>query len=214
MFDEIIKKLEIELKRELPGFSAQKLMAPLGRRPPIEYLGENIIPKKSAVLILLYPDAGSRIVKTVLIHRPENEIGAHAGQVSFPGGGYEYPDIDLSVTALRETEEEIGVDRKTVSLIGPLTPLYIPVSNYMVHPFVGISRYRPDFSIHHQEVAGLLECEVSTFLSSQNKGTTLKHIKVTKQEMEVPCYLVNGKIIWGATAMILAEMEELLRRAG
>ncbi|MBI4930110.1 MAG: CoA pyrophosphatase [Bacteroidetes bacterium] len=212
MFEEFVKKLSAEIKKDLPGFSAQKLMAPLGRTPPGEYLKENVVPKKSAVLILLYPDVRKFSPKTVLILRPENEGGNHAGQVSFPGGGYDDSDIDLSETALRETEEEIGVNRRSVSLLGALTPLYIPVSNYLVHPFVGICHIKPVFKIQPLEVEDLLECDAEEFLSPKNKSAILKHIKVKNKKMKVPCYHINGKIIWGATAMIIAELEEIIKR--
>lgn len=212
MLEEFSKKIAAEIKRDLPGFSAQKLMAPLGRKPPIEYLKENIVPQKSAVLILLYPDLVTFSPKTVLILRPENEGGNHAGQVSFPGGGYHDSDTDLSQTALREAEEEIGITRDSVLLIGALTSLYIPVSNYIVHPFIGVADKQPDFKINPLEVAGLLECEVDAFLSDVNKGTISKHLKVKNQDRQVPCYSINGKTIWGATAMIISELEEVIRR--
>lgn len=219
MFEEFVKKISNELKRELPGFSAQNLMAPLDRNPTIKYLRKNHSPKKSAVLILFYPgwalqppNSEFGTLKTVLILRPDNEGGSHAGQISFPGGGYDETDTDLSETALRETEEEIGVPRKSVSLLGALTPLYIPVSNYMVHPFVGTCKEIPEFKIHPLEVQELFESDIMELISEKNKGTILKHLKVINQEKEVPCYKVNGKIIWGATAMILSELSEIIKR--
>ncbi|MEK6615378.1 MAG: CoA pyrophosphatase [Bacteroidota bacterium] len=212
LFEEFVKKLSDEFNRKLPGFSAQKLMAPLGNRHPNTFLNKNKSPKKSAVLLLLYPAINRKDIKTVFILRPENESGSHAGQISFPGGGYDETDIDLSGTALREAEEEIGVQRKTVSLVGALTPLYIPVSNYMVHPFVGMSKEIPEFKIHPLEVQELFECEIIELISEKNKGTILKHLKVINQEKAVPCYNINGKIIWGATAMIISELSEIINR--
>lgn len=212
MFDAFIQKLSQELKKELPGFSAQKRMAPLGRKPPIEYLKKDVTPKKSAVLVLIYPDKQTHLPKTTFILRPENEGGSHAGQISFPGGKFDEEDQDLSFTALRETEEEIGVDRNSVKVIGELTPLYIPVSNYMVHPFIGVSNAVPEFKLHLLEVQDLLECPLEELRSEKNKGTTQRKLIILNREEEVPCYKINNRIIWGATAMIVAELEELLRK--
>lgn len=238
MFEEFVKKLSHQFKRELPGFSAQNLMAPLGRKSTIDYLSKglsvrwnadsvtlfgeeshrthsenkNVVPKKSAVLILLFPDSADTLVKTVLILRPENEGGSHAGQISFPGGGYDESDGDLFQTALRETEEEIGVGRKSVSLIGALTPLYIPVSNYLVHPFVGACKEIPEFKIHLLEVKELLEVDAEDFFSERYKDTSHVYVKTRNTTMEVPCYKFGGKIIWGATAMIISEFSEIIKR--
>lgn len=212
MFEKFVEKISEEIKAGLPGFSAQKLMAPLGRKPPLEYLKEGVTPKKSAVLILLYPQVEPFSVRTVLILRPENEGGNHAGQVSFPGGGFDESDKDLSETALREAEEEIGIDRHGVSLLGELTPLYIPVSNFMVHPFVGVMRSIPKFSHHPMEVSKILEVDVHDFIAGANIGSADKFLKVLNSKMEVPCYKINGEIIWGATAMMISEFSEILRR--
>jgi 8-oxo-dGTP pyrophosphatase MutT (NUDIX family) len=211
MFQEFVKKLREELNKKLPGFSAQKLMAPLGRKPPLEYLQEGIVPKKSAVLILLYPSNASSI-KTVLILRSEGEGGNHAGQISFPGGSYDKSDSDLSVTALRETEEEIGIERTTVSILGELSPLYIPVSNFIVHPYIGVTDAQPRFNIHALEVQEVLEVEIDELLSDKNRSSIERFIKIKGSTIQVPCYDIKGKIIWGATAMIIAEFVEIIRR--
>ena len=118
----------------------------------------------------------------------------------------------LCETAQRETEEEVGVSRKSISMLGELTPLYIPVSNYMVYPFVGVCNTAPVFTVHPLEVKYLIEVDLNELLSDTNKTTTMKHIKIRNQEMEVPCHDINGKIIWGATAMIISEFSEIIRR--
>lgn len=210
-FEKTVKFLASELKRDLPGFSAQKLMAPLGRKPPIEYLKENIVPKKSAVLILIFPGEW-HLPKTVLILRPEKENGPHAGQISFPGGRYDSADGDLSKTALREAYEEIGIETGRVRIIGNLSPLYIPVSNFMVHPFVGVLNGVPDFRIHRDEVEDLLEVSLADFLVETNQTKTERFIRIKGRMMEVPCYTINGRIIWGATAMIISELSEILKK--
>lgn len=212
MFEEFAKKLRFEISKDLPGFSAQKMMAPLGRRPPADYIKGDITPKMSAVLILLYPNPQPFQIKTVFILRPENEGGNHAGQISFPGGKQDETDKDLSETALREAEEEIGVKRSSVTLLGKLTPLYIPVSNYMVHPFVGTVNVVPEFNIHPLEVKALLEVNIHELVSEKAPKTTEKYLKIKNTTAQVPCYDINGEIIWGATAMIVAEFAEIIKR--
>ena len=210
-FEIFIKNLKNALKGELPGFSAQKLMAPLGEKPPADYLNSRT-PVKSSILILLYPAVKNQCVKTVLIVRSEKEGSAHGGQISFPGGGFHELDLNLSETALREAEEEIGVDRNAVSLIGELTPLYIPVSNYIVTPYVGICKSEPAFTIHTVEVKEIIEVELSEFVYPGNKHTITKYIKMLDKEKQVPCYAINGRIIWGATAMIISELSEVIKK--
>src|ERR1035437_5485035 len=131
LFDEFSEKLFLELKNELPGFSFQNHMDPIGRKMADEYLSINSSPKQSAVMILIYPNSNASAIHVMLIIRAENEKGSHSGQISFPGGGFEESDGNLSDTALRETEEEIGVDRSTIKIIGELSTVYIPVSNYL-----------------------------------------------------------------------------------
>ena len=210
-FEKFIKKLSAEIKLKLPGFLAQRLMAPLGRKPVTDYINEKAPPKKSAVLILIYPDKKNFSPKIVLILRPE-ESRTHSNQISFPGGGLDERDKDLSETALRETEEEIGVDRKLISIIGELTPLYIPVSNYVVYPYVGFCNTALIFTVHPIEVKDIIEIGISELIATKNKTTAKRHIKIRNVEMEVPCYDHNGKIIWGATAMIISELAEIIRR--
>jgi hypothetical protein len=151
-------------------------------------------------------------IKTVLILRPDNEGGTHAGQIAFPGGRIDDADKDLAETALRETEEEIGVNRNSVSILGALTPLYIPVSNYMVHPYIGAVSSMPQFNLNPLEVKGLIEVSINDLVSEGNKKSVEKYLKVKGSAMQVPCYDINGQIIWGATAMIISEFVEIIRR--
>ena len=114
---------------------------------------------------------------------------------------------------MREAEEEIGVDRTSVTMLGALSPLYIPVSNYMVHPYVGTLKNAPSFKLHPLEVKGVLEVELNELLSEKNKGAVEKYLRVKDTTTKVPCYNIGGEIIWGATAMIISELEAILRRA-
>lgn len=204
-------KISTALKQDLPGFKAQSKMAPLGRRPPLEYLQEGVTPLESAVLILIYEDLEGHL-NTILIQRPSNERGVHAGQISFSGGGRHSSDFKLEDTALREAWEEVGVDPNKVMILGGLTPLYIPVSNYIVHPFVGALHTKPDFMPAPEEVEEILEWRIMELFREDRKSEVEKFLKVKGQASNVPCYKMNGKIVWGATAMILSELEDVMNR--
>jgi 8-oxo-dGTP pyrophosphatase MutT (NUDIX family) len=197
------EQLASELKKPLPGVEAQLRMSPEMRRPvSVEY------PLKNAgVLILLYPHI-SRIY-TVFIKRTEYE-GVHSGQVSLPGGMYEEKDGSLMDTALREANEETGVDISSVTIIGQLTPLHIPVSNVNVHAFVGVTDSRPNFIHNPAEVQYLIEESLDNLLNEVNHKT--RAMTLFGNEVIVPYFDILGNHIWGATAMIISEFAEVARR--
>jgi 8-oxo-dGTP pyrophosphatase MutT (NUDIX family) len=197
------EQLASELKKPLPGVDAQLRMSPEMRRPvSVEY------PLKDAgVLILLYPHI-SRIY-TVFIKRTEYE-GVHSGQVSLPGGMFEEEDGSLMNTALREANEETGIDISSVTIIGKLTPLHIPVSNVNVHAFVGVTDSRPDFIHDPAEVQYLIEESLDELLNEVNKKT--RAMTLFGNEVIVPYFDIKGNHIWGATAMIISEFSEVLKR--
>ncbi len=212
MFNQFVEKLEREFQNELPGFAAQKPMAPLGSESYLNYVDSKVPPKKGAVLILLYPDETTFLPKVVLILRPENEKGNHAGQIAFPGGGVESDDRDFSETALREAEEEIGIKKTSVSILGQLSTLYIPVSNYLVHPYVGFVGNPPQYNIQPSEVQEIIECSLFDLFKDSNKGTVNKFVKIQNKNMNVPCYNICGRTIWGATAMMIMELEAMIKK--
>ena len=197
------EKLVVEFKKPLPGVDAQLRMSPEVRRPvSIEY------PLKNAgVLILLYPH-NDRIY-TVFIKRTEYE-GVHSGQVSLPGGMFKEEDGSLMETALREANEETGVDIFSITIIGKLTPLHIPVSNVNVYAFVGVSDSRPDFIHDPAEVQYLIEESLDELLSEVNHKT--KTMTLFGNEVIVPYFDIAGNHIWGATAMIISEFSEIVKR--
>jgi len=195
--------LREELKKDLPGHEAQYKMAPGLRmrfKPTSTF-------KKAAVLILLYPYKES--LYTVFIKRT-NYPGIHGGQISLPGGKMEENDPDVTFTALRETEEEIGINRQTVEILGFLSPLFIPVSNMQVSPMIGYTTEKPVFRPQPDEVAELIETPVEEFLKPGIVQDKIKIIRLTRAI--VPFYNINGHHIWGATAMIISEFTELLQR--
>jgi len=205
MKDSFITKLQEKLRAPLPGRAAQNKMAHGVRRsdqPPPEDA------RQAGVLALFYPKAAEWHL--VLIERSRsNANDRHSGQVSFPGGKYEETDGTLAVTALREAEEEVGVQPQHIELLGPLTELYIPVSNFLVKPFVGITHQTPSFSPQQTEVQAILEVPFDLLCQPQTRQETDLRIGANITLRQVPCYQVFGKAVWGATAMILSELLEI-----
>ena len=199
-YKELIRE---ELKKDLPGSEAQYRMAP-GLRLRIN---PNASVKKAAVLILLYPVEGS--LNTVFIRRTKYS-GIHSGQISLPGGKMEKTDPDIARTALREAEEEIGINTNTVEILGQLSQLLIPVSNMLVYPVVGYIADKPVFRLQDKEVAELIETPVEELL---RPGVVRDKTEIIMfRRAVVPFYNINGNHIWGATAMIISEFTELLKR--
>lgn len=209
-----IEQLERDLRQPLPGVAAQYRMAPRPRAGRLPYDQAPETARHSGVLILLYPhdcsphndSAGETAIHLPLILRPTYE-GVHSGQVAFPGGGWEEGDADLVATALREAEEEIGVDRHHVHVLGELTPLYIYVSNHLVHPTVAWLDHRPHFTPDPYEVAMVLEMPLQTFLDPTNVRT--EQWQLRDRTAEVPFFYIQEQTIWGATAMMLSELISL-----
>lgn len=207
-FKAFIEELKLALSHPLPGREAQFLMEPLTRRIELEKQKNRTEAKLSAVLILLYPKDNT--ICTVMIKRPIYD-GVHSGQIAFPGGKKEENDLDLVQTALRETEEEIGVNHNSINIIGKLTRLYIPPSNFDVQPVVAYTDNIPEFVLEKNEVDSILEINIEDFLNSKN----IMHKKVLSRNnlrLRVICYFIQNKIIWGASAMILSEFIEVLKK--
>ncbi len=199
--------LDKRLNQPLPGLEAQLKMASLNRKVRIKDLKIPDNARKSAVLVLLYPDEE----KNSLLPMQERTAykGVHSRQIGLPGGGVEKVDSDYEDTALRETEEEIGVERREIKLLGRLSKIYIPPSNYLVQPVVGIARSRPNFVLDPVEVKSLLEAPIQSF-TGENAFQTAMVKGRTEEEFEVPCFRVQNHVVWGATAMIMSEFREIM----
>lgn len=156
-------------------------------------------------MILFYLENG--VFKIPLIQRPLYD-GTHGGQISLPGGKMELEDESLKRTALRETQEEIGVKLIDIEVIGELSQIYIPPSNFFVKPFVGIISYVPEFFPDEKEVAEIITIELDDIFNDQN--ITKKVIETRYGKFNTTVFLINGKVIWGATALMLAELREIL----
>lgn len=206
----IIDKLEARLKRKLPGIDAQLNMASDVRYRFIMEDNKDRKPRQSSVLILLYPHNNN--INVVLIQRPEYE-GVHSGQISFPGGQKEESDKSKVETALREASEEIGIDINKVKIIGMLTDLYIPPSNYLVAPVIGFVEKRPEFIPQVLEVKGIIETPLEVFTNIENKKSKVMKL-ANGITFTTPYYDVHGHVVWGATAMIISELESILYDMG
>jgi 8-oxo-dGTP pyrophosphatase MutT (NUDIX family) len=206
MVKEEIINIENALKRLLPGAKGQYIMAPEYRQnyDLAEVMKFN--PRIGGVLLLLDPSGDETHV--ILTLRKEYE-GTHSGQMSFPGGKKEATDIDITYTALRETSEEIGISPEHIRVIGKLSELYIPPSNFLVYPIVGVMDGEAIFKKDDAEVEEIVPIPLSFFLDEKNRSKT--SIKITgNTTVEVPAYVYDKYTIWGATAIMLSEFVYLL----
>ncbi len=206
---EWISQLETFLKGTLPGASAHSKMSPVGRGNTEEHIQTLMSPARiSAVMVLLFQV--ENIWKTVLIKRPDYQ-GVHSGQIGFPGGKYEEDDKSYQHTALRETEEEIGIPAQDIQLIGALSRIYIPPSNFIVYPFIGWLKDHPIFSIDPKEVESLLLPDIEILLdeSIKDEGSFMAGGQ-SGWQIKAPYYKIEGQKVWGATAAILSEFKEIM----
>ncbi|MCW1966811.1 MAG: CoA pyrophosphatase [Anaerolineae bacterium] len=195
------------MRAALPGWQAQRLMCPPQRDVVIS---QEILDRArpSSVLVLLYPKNDTLYL--VLTLRAAT-LNLHKGQISLPGGGCDPDDIDFADTALREANEELGIVREQVEVLGPLTEIYVPPSNFLIHPVVAISEAAPQFLPNAHEVASIIEVPVSDLLDPALRSTQLRPAtSLGGQMILVPTFFANGYYVWGATAMILAELAMLL----
>lgn len=210
MISELRRILRHRLGLPLPGQDAQFRMAHIERQLNLSRFKTPSDARQSSVMILLYEDGGR--IKIPLILRP-GDSGIHSGQISFPGGKYEDTDLDFATTALRETEEEIGVSKSSIEILGKLTQLYIPPSNFLVHPHVGALQFAPNFIPQKNEVEKIIPLDLE-FLMDEEKVKE-KEIRLSSgQLIRTPYYSVEGETVWGATAMILSELKSLLYEIG
>lgn len=193
---------------ELPAESSHAKMAPLERIQALKNLDIDAKnPRIAAVMMLFYP----KNEKTHLILIVRNAYnGVHSSQIAFPGGKYELTDRDYQETALRETSEEIGVLPEKIEVIKHFTPMYIPPSNFLVHPFLGIAKEELVFYPDAREVAGVLELPLSVFLDDEIIIET-KLSTSYGNDILVPAFNIQNHIVWGATAMILSELRDVLK---
>ena len=210
-FREFEKRIVKVRKMELPGEAVQFKMAPEERLKELKEIARlKDTAKKAGVMSLFYPTETLE-TRLILILRKTYK-GVHSAQVGFPGGKLEAIDNSLQDAALRETEEEVGVSRNTISVLKELTEIYIPPSNFFVQPFLGITTEPPKFVAEEKEVEALIEVTLHDFMNDENIITqTLSTSYATS--ISVPAFNLNGYIVWGATAMMLNEVREMLKKA-
>jgi len=194
----------------LPGAASHYKMAPEIRIKELERgmtKGKN--PKKAGVLALFYPDTRRR-TKLLLILR-KTYTGVHSNQIALPGGKLEKEDENIQITALRETYEEVGVPPERVEILKPLSQVYIPPSNFEVQPFIGFYHDPLPFVLQVSEVEALVEVPLNDFLDDRKIITQNLSTSYAK-DIAVPAFKLNGYTVWGATAMMLSEIKELLKQ--
>jgi 8-oxo-dGTP pyrophosphatase MutT (NUDIX family) len=203
-FKEILKDRCLKV---LPGELAQNKLAPLIRIKQVEErIKSGIQPMHSSILIPIFP-VGPEL-HTVLIQRTASN-GVHSHQIAFPGGRMDDNDVDYYATALREANEELGIFPETVEFIGKLTDLYVPPSNFIIHPFIGFLKERPVYIPETNEVDSFFEVTLKDFLDSEK--IKYRQMKMVNGELiNTPYYDMDSKVVWGATAMIIRELSEIL----
>lgn len=209
-FDTFLKYVSKIENIELPGEPSQVKMSPPYRLELMELNREAMkTAKKAGVLILLYPDNQQK-TNLILILRKSYK-GVHSAQVGFPGGKLEKKDPSIEYAAIRETHEEIGIPIQEIKILKALTKMYIPPSNFTVFPFLGITTKTPNFKIQEDEVEEVIEVSLSHFIDEINVITTSISSSY-KINVEVPAFQLNGHLVWGATAMMLSELKDLLKQ--
>ena len=208
-FDVFFDAITTIVDLELPSTSAHVKMAPIERIKILEAGFENTTnARKAAVMMLFYPK--NKQTHLVLIIR-NSYTGVHASQIAFPGGKVEVTDEDLKATALRETHEEIGVHPEKITVLRDFSSIYIPPSNFLVFPFLGITTSELEFTLQEDEVAGIIEMPLSLLMDDTiviKKLITTSYAKM----IEVPVFQIGKHAVWGATAMMLSELKEALKK--
>jgi len=210
-FSLILSKIFKELGRELPGLKSHLKMTPYQRKSAKEAIDSDLNPKMASVLLLIYQKEEETYFS--LIKRVDYD-GQHGGQISFPGGKNENGET-MKETALRETEEEIGLKKESITILGELSQVYIPPSNFLITPFIGYIDYTPSFKVQEREVDYILEIPLKQLMNDDNvkiKKIPLTKYAKTNMQMEAPYFELNKHIVWGATAVVLSEFKDLMNR--
>lgn len=206
-FQYFLKFIPQLIQEELPAAVSHEKMMPLQRKELLEKINfKEISPREAAVTMLFYPK--NKETHLVLIVRNSYK-GVHSAQIAFPGGKFEPEDFDFQTTALRETEEEIGISRDKIEIVKAFSSLYIPPSNFMVYPFLGICKEEIQFVPDAVEVASIIELPLTVFMD--DRILTIENLSTSYTSLiEVPAFKIDRHIVWGATAMMLSELRDVL----
>jgi len=205
-----LDKIRQELKKPLPGEDAQYRMAPSYRPKLSKNDVMELSPRMGGVMLLLYEKQNDL---TIAFTKRREYKGVHSGQISFPGGKHEDGDESIVQTAFRETQEEIGISADKIELVGNLTELYIPPSNFLVHPVVGFANSLPEFTPEEKEVEQILEIPLSHFMNEANINLQTEIRLFNNNRVTVPAYHYKGHVIWGATAIMMSEFTFIVEKA-
>ncbi len=203
-FLQYVPKIKVE---SLTGAVSHEKMSPPERLELLKNYDINTFePREAAVMMLLYPK--DAVTHLVLIVRNAYQ-GVHSAQIGFPGGKVELTDRTLAHTALRETEEEIGISEANIQVIKAFSEVYIPPSNFRVYPFLGFSITPLVFVPDPREVFGIIELPLSDFMDDRILMTQKMSTSYMK-EIVLPVFKIQDHIVWGATAMMLRELRDVL----
>jgi len=206
-FNTVLNILNQKKHNKLPASAAHNLVMDTTVRQQIfKRVKYRTLPKQAAVLALIYPNAQQQAQMVFILRKTYK--GHHSGQISFPGGKREVFDADLKATALRETQEEVGLSSELIVIKQQLSPIFIPISNFEVQPFLGICDQIPDFKLDPVEVESILEFPFAQIL--HNPLVSINHTYFG-QSYALKAFQVNQYKIWGATAMILSEIVQLFK---
>lgn len=208
-FDEFLVSLSKIKNIPLPAETSQFKMSPPFRRELIkEYKERMKNAKRAGVLAVFYPNKKNKTHLALILRKTYK--GVHSAQIGFPGGKFEKEDKTLKHTAIRETFEEIGIPEHEIQVIKQMTEVYIPPSNFYVQPYIGFIPKPPTFIKQDEEVEAIVEVSLSHFLDENNVGNKMVATSYTTN-IEVPAYELNGHVVWGATAMMLSEIKDVLK---
>lgn len=203
--------LKKSLLHQLTGNRSHQKMAPASRIDDVEIAkskGDFANARKSAVMILMYNEANR--TKVIFIRR-SFYVGIHAGQIAFPGGRFEIEDITLENTALREIEEEIGIKSNEINVLGRLSDIFVPASNFIISVFIGFLQQKPNYSPDHREVAEIIEIDLSEFFEHDVIREKVFLVPSATQSIMAPYYKVGNIELWGASAMVMSELIDMIR---
>jgi len=207
-FTTFIETLKQQLVSELPGVNSHIRLAPEFR---VRDLIAGQVPShalESAVLIVLYPHH-SQLHTAVILRNEYN--GTHSGQISLPGGKAELSDLSFEHTALREAQEEIGINPDKLEIIGSLSRFYVQPSNFIIYPFIAFTSHRPNFKMDPFEVQRIIEINIFEDLTYEKIQIKTIHFQ-NNLSVAAPGFPVGNEFMWGATAMIFSELIQVLTK--
>lgn len=203
--DLFLESLASRLLIKLPGKEAHATMMPFPSR-----LNEPIAADHTkAAVMILFINHENEIQFPLILRNSQSAQDPHRGQIGLPGGRFDDKDHNLAFTALRETQEEIGIPSSEIKIIGSLSPLYIPVSKNLVHPFIGMYTGELKYELQQSEIQELFHCKLNSILNPDNLTHRTINTSYAK-DLSVPGFQIDERWIWGATAMILSELKQIL----